>query len=354
MKSSVQPQLVMLVMLPLLLVMASLMNRQPNAVPRVPTPTPTFTSTPTFTPTPTNTATPTFTATPTNTPTPTFTSTPTFTPTPTNTATPTNTPTATLVPTATVTPTATLIPTATLTPTATLVPTATATPTATPRPADVLSGQHHWGGATRSKVINRDLIVPTDATLTIDPGFELRFGPGVRLTVLGTLFAQGTQAAPIRMIGTSSGWEGIMGMSGSTIVLDHVHLRQAGSAGSALSSMDGSLLVRNSSVQQSVGGIVTRGSSVEVRNSTFTANTIAGPVVNIQSTRFATTTLIGNVIGGNETPNGAPQLLIESSTPASQVTVEGNQVVASSGGASFVLNSDTPMPRSGWLSSADR
>ncbi|HEY0603847.1 MAG TPA: hypothetical protein VGD58_13095, partial [Herpetosiphonaceae bacterium] len=315
MKSSFQPQLVMLLMLPLLLVMASLINRQPNAVPRVPTATPTFTSTPTFTPTPTNTATPTFTPTPTNTATPTFTSTPTFTPTPTNTATTTSTPTATLIPTATVTPTATLIPTATITPTATLIPTPTATPTATPRPADVLSGQQHWGGAGGFKVLNRDLIVAADATLTIEPGFEVRFGPGVRLTVLGTLFAQGTPAAPIRLLGTSSGWEGVMGLGGSTIVLEHVHIRQAGSAGSAVSSVDGTLIARNTTVQASAGGIVTRGSIVELRNTMLTANTIAGPVVNIQSTRFATTTLISNLIGGNETPTGAPQLLIESSGP---------------------------------------
>jgi hypothetical protein len=189
-------------------------------------------------------------------------------------------------------------------------------------------------------VLNRDLIVPADSTLTIDPGFEVRLGPGVRLVVMGTLVAQGNPAAPIRMIGTTGGWEQVMGLSGSTIVLEHVQLRQAGSAGTAISSTDGKLIVRNSSLRESAGGIVARGSVVELRNSELHANTIAGPVVNIQTGPQATTTLIANLVGGNDTPAGAPQVLIHSPAAAGLLTVEGNTIISSVMGTGFVLNND--------------
>ena len=65
--------------------------------------------------------------------------------------------------------------------------------------------------------LSAGLIVRGGATMSLDPGTELRFAPNTRLQVsiqgtgteLATLVASGTPQAPIRMVGDTSTWNGV-------------------------------------------------------------------------------------------------------------------------------------------------
>lgn len=212
------------------------------------------------------------------------------------------------------------------TPVATPVP-----PTPTARPAEVLSGNIRWTSASSPVQLTKNVVVPAGSFLTIEPGVEVRFGPNVQLMIAGKLNAQGTSAAPIKLVGATGRWDGIVGTRGSSIVLDHVELRQAGREGTVLSSVDGALVVTNSTLVDNGGGIVVVGSSLDLRSTQIIGNSVSGPIVNVQLPSKAPTVIVGNVIGGNRTPLGAPQVLLSSAPTAGPLTFEGNSIIAGEG-----------------------
>lgn len=230
-------------------------------------------------------------------------------------------------------------PAATSTPAPTLPP-----PTPTGRPAKVISGNVRWTTANSPVVLSEDHVLAQGSTLTIDPGVEVQLGPNVRLTIAGKLQAQGSANAPIRMVGTNGRWDGLVGAEGSSIALDQVQIRQAGRSGTAISSIGGTLSIRNSTLRDSGGGIVALGTALDLRNTFISGNAIGGPVVNVQMPSKASTAIIGNVIGGNGTPAGAPQIALNANSAAGPLTVEGNLIVGSPGvGPGMVITTATPL-----------
>ncbi len=226
---------------------------------------------------------------------------------------------------------------AVVTPTATPLP-----PTPTPRPAQVLSGTVHWTAANSPITVSEDQLVAQGAVLMIDPGVEVRFAPDVRLTIAGTLRAGGNAATPVRMVGPNGRWDGLVGTVGSAIALDGVALSQAGRNGTALSSSGGTLVVRNSTLTDSGGGIVSLGSVIDLRGTQITGNSIPGPAVHVVLPKQDGSIIAGNIIGGNTTPHGAPQLLLAGEDAPGVFALEGNQIVGD-GGPGLVVNSPAPL-----------
>ncbi len=227
--------------------------------------------------------------------------------------------------------------TAAVTPTATPLP-----PTPTPRPAQVLSGNIHWTAANSPITVSEDQLVAPGSVLTIDPGVEVRFAPDVRLTIAGTLRAGGNAAAPVRMVGPNGRWDGLVGTAGSAIALDGVALSQAGRNGTALSSSGGTLVVRNSTLTDSGGGIVSLGSVIDLRGTQITGNSIPGPAVNVVLPKQDGSMIAGNIIGGNTTPQGAPQLQLAGEDAPGVFGIEGNKIVGA-GGPGVVIDSRAPL-----------
>lgn len=237
-------------------------------------------------------------------------------------------------PTVETTPLATSTPAATPTPEATLPP-----PTPTAPPARVISGNVRWTTANSPIVLTENHVLAQGSTLAIDPGVQVQLGPNVKLTVAGKLQANGAS-----MVGTGGRWDGLVGTEGSSIALDNVQISQAGRSGTAISSIGGALAVRNSTIKDSGGGIVALGSALDLRNTYISGNAINGPVVNVQLPGKATTAIIGNVIGGNGTPAGAPQIALNAGNAAGPLTIEGNLIYGSpNNGPGTVITTQTPL-----------
>ncbi len=78
------------------------------------------------------------------------------------------------------------------------------------RVGGLICGDTIWGLAGSPYVVDTSILVACDSTLTIEPGVELRFEPGLGLTVghvtfgRGTLVAQGSAGAPTNPARSSS------------------------------------------------------------------------------------------------------------------------------------------------------
>jgi hypothetical protein len=154
------------------------------------------------------------------------------------------------------------------------------------------------------------VLVAPGASLQIDPGVEIRFKPGTSLIVQGQVLAAGAEGTPVRFVATEGRWNGLVGHTGSVITLEYTEVRQAGQNGVALSSTGGQLVLRNVLLTDGGGGIVANGAAVEMRNSQVTGNDLAtGPALSIWI-REAPVTLRENIIGGNQTPQGTPQVRV--------------------------------------------
>jgi|GEM_PF-4825188 len=147
-------------------------------------------------------------------PTPTST---TATPSPTRTATPTSTPTATATATATQTDTPTITPTFT----------STFTPTPTTTPCETLGGVIAVDTTLTTGCgydVTSNLTVTRSVTLSMPAGTSLRFGPGVRMVVDGTLRVAGTEEEPVKFTRNAEKYWGgvhITGKSGSSSSFVH-------------------------------------------------------------------------------------------------------------------------------------
>jgi hypothetical protein len=99
-----------------------------------------------------------------------------------------------------------------------------------------LTGGHSWPALALPYVVTGDLDVAAGASLAIQPGVQIAFAEGTRLSSSGALQAAGTAEAPVRFTGTSKkpGWwqgldiEGSSTRSLSDSTLDHVVVEYAG------------------------------------------------------------------------------------------------------------------------------
>ena len=110
-------------------------------------------------------------------------------------------------------------PTPTPTPMVTPTPTPSPTPTESPVPTREVSGvittDTVWT-ADHVYIVTGNVGIAEGATLTIEPGTTVRFSPGCKLQVAGTLTAQGTESERITLTSEASGsWGGIEFVSSS-------------------------------------------------------------------------------------------------------------------------------------------
>ncbi len=173
-----------------------------------------------------------------------------------------------------------------------------------------ISADTQWPLADSPYHVTSNIAVVADATLTIDPGVEIRFDPGLSLTVgVGTLVARGAEASPIRFTAqqtspTVQPWGHIEFSDDATdatfggaedyvsgSILEYVTVEFAGSGGvGAVRAVDSSPFIHASNVQHSVGGgIYVNGQGADLIR--IAENTVAhnrnGSGIKIESTRGA-------------------------------------------------------------------
>jgi hypothetical protein len=152
------------------------------------------------------------------------------------------------------------------------------------------------------------------SVLIIDPGVEVRLGWGVSLTAdQAQIYAVGTPDQPVRFVGhTDKRWQGIFSRNNSTVVLEHVEVRDGGAGGAVIVSEGGELVVRNSKIIENGGTILTTDSTVEVRSSEIWGNDLPfGGAFNATYTRGNLFTFTGNRVGQNRLSDGASSLTVE-------------------------------------------
>ncbi|MCK6546037.1 right-handed parallel beta-helix repeat-containing protein [Myxococcota bacterium] len=175
-------------------------------------------------------------------------------------------------------------------------------------PAGNLVGSQTWTTAGSPYLLSGDVTVPTGVNLTIQPGVEVRLGPGdslgsgldtvrTELRVSGTLAIQGTSASRVTI---TSG-------AASRAVSDHygVVLLAGGSANVAHATIEyGHRCLHDLSVGAVITGLVTNacnyGVMVEGGTPTITASTIqASTSYGLYALSSANVTASGLVIAGN-------------------------------------------------------
>ncbi len=128
--------------------------------------------------------------------------------------------------------------------------------------------------------------INSGVTLTVDPGVTVQFdnSGSNKLTVLGTLVAKGTPAAPITFTGVTASpgsWGGInaIGVFGSpaTVNLDNVVINYGGTAGpfgAAIYADQLNLTIAHSQVENSAGNglYTTQNTKFDIQSTSFTAN----------------------------------------------------------------------------------
>jgi hypothetical protein len=131
-------------------------------------------------------------------------------------------------------------------------------------------------------VLSGNLTVYPNATLTIEPGVEVRFGGQFSLLINGTLLADGTDDKMIKFTSNkqepeAGDWEAILFISAQASSLTHCNI-EYGMNGTTVAS--GSLNIRNSKVNwNSQNGIVIVNGNVVVENSEIANNAMSGILV---------------------------------------------------------------------------
>lgn len=148
--------------------------------------------------------------------------------------------------------------------------------------AGTLTGAQVWENAGVAYTVKGSISIAASATLTIQPGVEVKFAQFAGLVVQGRILAVGTGAAPINFHGTTPGrgwWDGIriVGTSGARIsgsTFDHVSITDGGAYYGGIYAEYGDVSVANSTISTNTGsGIYAwTGVGIQVSNSTLSDN----------------------------------------------------------------------------------
>jgi nitrogen fixation protein FixH len=130
-------------------------------------------------------------------------------------------------------------------------------------------------------IVSNDITVNPGATLTIEPGVQVRFADNFSMTVNGRIIADGTNDRPILF--TSNNLNASVGKWG-TIIIDGIPessitncIIEYGTNGTTFES--GSLNFQNNIVRSNQNGIVVNGGSATIENNEITNNTASGIVL---------------------------------------------------------------------------
>jgi hypothetical protein len=127
-------------------------------------------------------------------------------------------------------------------------------------------------------IVSNDITVNPGATLTIEPGVQVRFADNFSMMVNGRIIADGTNDRMIRF--TSNNLNASVGKWG-TIIINGIQqssmtncIIEYGTNGTTFES--GSLNFQNNIVRSNQNGITVNGGSVTVENNEITNNTVSG------------------------------------------------------------------------------
>ena len=158
-----------------------------------------------------------------------------------------------------------------------------AAPLALTQVSGAINADTTWKRAGSPYQVTGQVSVAAAATLTIEPGVEVRFGPGAQLGVVGGLIAEGTVDNGIRFLGVaeeSGSWRGIS-LEGSPIApatgsFAHVTIAGGGGAGDFRGQLyvySAVVAMRDSVVRDGAGdGVVVDSGSVTLVDTQLTGN----------------------------------------------------------------------------------
>jgi len=207
----------------------------------------------------------------------------------------------------------------------------TAIPSPTPIPVDLLRGNIRWTAARSPIRLSRDQELAPGATLTIEPGVEVRLAPGVSFFVEGTLSALGTADRPIRFVANErQRWEGLFGRPGSNIALEYTEIHGGGAGGTLLTSDGGNLVLHHARINDNGGHIQVSDSRLEMRDSEIAGNDMPyGAALDASYLGGGIVIMTNNRIGGNRQQAGSPPVLLnnQSAFETLNLDLQGNLLV---------------------------
>jgi len=146
-------------------------------------------------------------------------------------------------------------------------------------------------------IVSNDITVNLGATLTIEPGVQVRFGDNFSITVNGRIVADGTDDRMIRFtsnnVNPSTGKWGTILISGTQQSSITNCIIEYGQTGITLDS--GSLSLQNDFVQYNLNGTVVNGGNIIIENNEIVNNTMSG--INVAG--GSQVTVENNVISSN-------------------------------------------------------
>ena len=234
-----------------------------------------------------------------------------------------------------------------------------------------ISTDTHWIQAESPYIVQDSIGVIGGATLTIDPGVEVRFEPGRAMVIdVGTLIAQGTAASQIRFTANQTSpspqhW-GYLQFSDNTVdatfdaegayisgsILSNTIVEYAGSTSfqGAVRAIGSSPYIANSTIQENAAGGIRADSadSIRMEYNIISGNTMdSGYGAGVRIAWSESSTLMGNTITGNTGSSWGGGLMVLSSANSILTDNIITENIASYQGGGVYLGSPDPLMLTG-------
>jgi hypothetical protein len=200
-------------------------------------------------------------------------------------------------------------------------------------------------------VLRENTVVVRGATLTIEPGVEVRMHPGVSLIVEGRLDARGVEGRRVRFTRSdpSAPWEALVADSGGQINLYFTDLLGGGAGGKVLQSTSSSVNIQNTQLRNNSGQIWALNSHMKILSSEITENRMPyGAAVEISYNAIGEepvqVEVLDSRIHHNQLSLGAPPLKIVNNTPEGIVNIHiQTTLLAGQSGPDLEIMTDGPV-----------